>query len=164
MVFCPRKIHDFLATNVIPSNRALLLRQAPIAFIIILIILPLSSAYNLNYSIEKHQDAISESKINYPDDIYEWQDDTNSSWIGPYPSGETVTANHTWTAQGIYTIKAKAKDINEFESDWTTLEISMPRNKPLTNPLFLQFLERLMQRFPLLARLLQLPVFEKLII
>ena len=49
-----------------------------IAFIIILIILPLSLAYNLNYSIEKHQDAISESKINYPDDIYEWQDGTFS--------------------------------------------------------------------------------------
>jgi len=40
----------------------------------------------------------------------------------------------------------------------------MVKDKPFINTPFLQFLENLMQRFPLLAKLLQLPMFEKLII
>jgi len=31
-----------------------------------------------------------------------------SGWIGPYISGETVTANHTWNKRGSYEIKVKA--------------------------------------------------------
>jgi len=56
------------------------------------------------------------------DDVYywvEWGDETNSDWIGPYQSGITVNASHTWTAGGDYEIKVKAKDIYLNESGWS---------------------------------------------
>jgi PKD repeat protein len=94
---------------------------------------------------------------------FDWDDGTNSGWIGPLASGATGSAKHTWTSQGSYQIKVKAKDTNGVESPWSDpLSVSMPKNKPYTNRPVLQLLQNLMQRFPLLARLLQLPVFEKL--
>jgi CubicO group peptidase (beta-lactamase class C family) len=70
------------------------------------------------------------------DDVYyfiDWGDNTNSSWIGPYSSGEVITESHTWSEKGKYTIKAKVKDIDEWESDWATLTVTMPYsyNKPM---------------------------------
>ncbi|MFO7678303.1 MAG: YCF48-related protein [Thermoplasmatota archaeon] len=47
------------------------------------------------------------------DDIYylfDWDDGTNSGWLGPYDSGATVTAHHIWTDIGEYDITVKAKD------------------------------------------------------
>ena len=82
-----------------------------IAFIIILIILPLSSAYNLNYSIEKHQDTISESKINYPDDIYEWQDGTFSGTWSLDNQGEQGEITG-------YIKQGKRSDIGTFIGEW----------------------------------------------
>jgi len=90
------------------------------------------------------------------DDVYyyiEWGDGEIEEWIGPYSSGEVVTINHTWDEQGTYAIKAKAKDINNHESLWGTLEVSMPKNRISSNPVFLRFLERLMQRFTILNEL-----------
>lgn len=49
------------------------------------------------------------------DDIYyfvDWDDGTNSGWIGPYPSGKEVVLNHTWNSYGGYWIRVKAKDSN----------------------------------------------------
>jgi parallel beta-helix repeat protein len=89
------------------------------------------------------------------DDVYyyiDWGDESFEEWIGPYESGEEVKVSHTWDEEGTYTIKAKAKDIYNAESDWGTLEVSMPRNK-LSNMFFLQFLERLFERFPLLEHI-----------
>ena len=81
------------------------------------------------------------------DNIYlyiEWGDDNIEEYIGPYQSEEEVILTHTYAEEGAYTIRAKAKDIYDVESDWTTLEISMPRNKNIVNierfPYFLQFL------------------------
>ena len=69
-----------------------------------------------------------------------WGDDSGITSIGPYSSGEEVTVNHTWSKQGTYTIKAKAKDIHDAESELATLKVIMPKNKAF-NPLFLRFLE-----------------------
>ena len=86
------------------------------------------------------------------------------SWLGPYNSGETVEAGHIWTDNGTYEIILKAKDDYSLESEWSDpLSVSMPRNKPYINTPLLQFLEQLMERFPLFAQILQLPVFEKLL-
>ena len=41
----------------------------------------------------------------------DWGDMMNSSWMGPYPSNENVTLNHTFTKKGSYIIKVKARDI-----------------------------------------------------
>jgi len=65
-------------------------------------------------------------------DIYyhiDWGDNSTEEVVGPNPSGDTVTAKHTWIEEGIYSIRAKAKNTNGLESDWATLEITMPRIK-----------------------------------
>jgi len=57
----------------------------------------------------------------------EWGDETNSGWIGPHPNNTPITATHTWANKGSYTIRVKAKDVFGEESDWQTLEVSMPK-------------------------------------
>jgi hypothetical protein len=54
-----------------------------------------------------------------------WGDGSNSSWIGPYASGEEITQTHTWSKRGTYTVSAKVKDIGEYESSWTHHEIKI---------------------------------------
>ena len=80
------------------------------------------------------------------DDVYykfDWDDETNSGWIGPCESGECVSASHIWNAKGTYSIKVKAKDINGAESDWSDpLTVSMPKNKKSINFPFAQFLDK----------------------
>jgi hypothetical protein len=56
------------------------------------------------------------------DNVYyfiNWGDQTNSSWLGPYPSGQEILVNHTWAQTGVYAITAKAKDIHDDESNWS---------------------------------------------
>jgi PKD repeat protein len=89
-------------------------------------------------------------------DVYfyiEWGDGTDSGWIGPYESGEEVTKTHIWNKRGNYTIKAKAKDVFDEESDWGYLEVKMPKNN-IINP-FERFLEQHPYMFPMLRQLLR---------
>ena len=56
------------------------------------------------------------------EDVYywiDWGDETNTSWIGPYASGEEVTKKHTWLGQGVFVIKGKAKNALDIESSWS---------------------------------------------
>ncbi|MBE3137225.1 MAG: M28 family peptidase [Thermoplasmata archaeon] len=55
-----------------------------------------------------------------------WGDNQTSGWVGPYNSGATALVTHQWSQKGNYTIQAKAKDIVGAESDWGTLDITMP--------------------------------------
>jgi len=60
--------------------------------------------------------------------MFDWDDGANSGWMGPFTSGDTVTASHVWSAQGTYSIKVKAKDVYGEESMWSEpLSISMPK-------------------------------------
>jgi hypothetical protein len=82
---------------------------------------------------------------------FEWGDGTNSGWLGPLDGGETASANHSWSEKGSYQVRVKAKDVNDAVSLWSDpLSISMPKNDCPT--LLLQFLGRLVERFPLLKR------------
>jgi hypothetical protein len=89
-------------------------------------------------------------------DVYYYIDwgDGNGSWIGPYSSGADVVLNHTWSTGKKHTISAKAKDIFNEESNWTTFEIDLPRNVFSIKSLFLKFLENLLHRFPMIQKLL----------
>ena len=92
------------------------------------------------------------------DDVYyyvDWGDGNVEEWIGPYPSGEEVTVNHTWYKKGIYLIKAKAKDIFGAEGLWGKLTIIVPRNRVITMP-FPRLLERFPNMFPILRYILGL--------
>ena len=69
--------------------------------------------------------------------------------------------SHIWGEEGNYEIKVKAKDGFGDESPWSDpLVISIPKNK-VFNP-FLLFLEKLIERFPLLEYIL-LSIYDKLV-
>ena len=95
---------------------------------------------------------------------WEWGDGTNSGWLGPYESGETAEAIHSWDKKGNYEIRVKAKHTEEIQSEWSDpLSVSMPRNKTTTH-LFPHFLERLIDRFPLLERLLASCLYQDIML
>ena len=67
--------------------------------------------------------------------IFNWGDGNSSEWLGPYNSGETVTASHTWDTIGDYEIKVKAKDINGAQSNWSDPHaIQIVENNPPNIP------------------------------
>jgi FG-GAP repeat/PKD domain len=81
----------------------------------------------------------------------DWGDGTNSSWIGPYPSGDKINQSHNWSKKGTYTIKAKARDIDWNESDWGTFSVTMPTSYNIPFQLFWErFFERFPNAFPIL--------------
>lgn len=59
--------------------------------------------------------------------LINWDDGTQETYTGPYNSGENVNINHTWTENGIYSIKVKAIDPYGEESEWTTSEFSLSK-------------------------------------
>ena len=80
----------------------------------------------------------------------DWDDNTNSGWLGPYDSGHQITLTHSWNEAKVYHIHAKTKDIFNAESKWSTFGVIIPRNRAsYFGSLFLRILEK----FPLLQRL-----------
>jgi len=82
--------------------------------------------------------------------FFDWGDDENSGWTGFVPSGTSIAKKYFWYHWDTYTVKVKAQDEYGADSQWTTLEVILPRNKSTYNSMFLWFLER----FPILERLL----------
>ena len=80
-----------------------------------------------------------------------WDDGDTTGWTTPQTSGTDCEEGHKWTTAGTYTIQAKAKDIFGAESDWGTLEITMPRNRMRTHQL-LNIFRELFNRFLILNR------------
>jgi hypothetical protein len=87
---------------------------------------------------------------------WDWGGDITSDWLGPYDSDEFCYEAHSWSSKGSYEIQVKAKDEYGAESDWSDpLPVSMPKNKLSSiDSLFLQLLERFLERFPLLERII----------
>jgi len=70
------------------------------------------------------------------DDVYyciDWGDGTDEVCIGPYTSDEEAIITHTWTEKNTYTLRVKAKDANDAESDWATLQLSMSKLKGMSH-------------------------------
>ena len=66
--------------------------------------------------------------------MFDWNDGTDSGWLGPYNSGKECRESHTWHRRGKYEIKVKTKDIHGGESDWSeSLSISMTKNRIVGN-------------------------------
>ena len=86
----------------------------------------------------------------------DWGDGTNTDWLGPYNSGEEVTMDHTWSTTKIFTIKAKAKDINEDESEFSLHNINIPRSRLISRLFLPRLLEQFPNLFPILRHLLVL--------
>jgi len=87
--------------------------------------------------------------------IFDWSDDSDSEWLGPYHSGERITASHRWTTfeLGDSLIRVRAKDIHGVMSEWSDpIEFTVPRNRITNNMRLL----RLLERIPTLEKLLNL--------
>lgn len=50
----------------------------------------------------------------------DWGDGTNSSWIGPFESGQQESLIRYWTTAGTFEVKVKARDPNQEESPWSS--------------------------------------------
>ena len=84
-----------------------------------------------------------------------WGDGGTTTWTAFQASGTSYSESHTWSTQDTYFIEAKAKDTYSAESDWATLEVSMPKSKPYTIPSFLQFLQNFLDDHPSIYQLFQ---------
>lgn len=51
--------------------------------------------------------------------LWDWGDGNTSGWLGPYTSGQTITAIHTWSEPSTYNVRLKVKDAYGAESDWS---------------------------------------------
>jgi len=91
---------------------------------------------------------------NNPVTLYiDWDDFTLKQTLD-LASGEVEELLHIYVSRGKHTIRAKAVDVMGAESDWGTLEVSMPKNK-IINP-FERFLENHPYMFPFLRHLMGL--------
>jgi len=87
----------------------------------------------------------------------QWGDETGEICVGPYQSGDDVTATHIYEEKGNYIIRSKTEDTNEAESPWGELEVSMPVNQQFYGfPLLQRLLERFPNAFPILRHLMGL--------
>lgn len=86
------------------------------------------------------------------DDLYYFIEFENGEgyWTNDsYPSGVTITKNWSWSQQGRFTIRVRAKDIHSAESDWATLEVRMPYRRQSIG----YFIDQLIDRFPIMFHL-----------
>jgi parallel beta-helix repeat protein len=81
-----------------------------------------------------------------------WGDKEIIYIYGPYPSGEELTLSYNWSDKGTYTITCWARDIFDSMSNASSLEVTIPRTRASS---YLWY-EWLLERFPLLERLLTL--------
>jgi hypothetical protein len=60
---------------------------------------------------------------------FDWGDGDSLDWSLFVPSGYSVSMTHSWSSQGTYFIKAKAKDMKDAISSWSSshqIEITIP--------------------------------------
>lgn len=58
--------------------------------------------------------------------LFDWGDGTQTGWIGPYESGREIVFTHIWRNEGLYTVKAKARNSKNIQSKWSeSLNISV---------------------------------------
>jgi len=89
----------------------------------------------------------------------DWGNGIPGPWQGPYDSDTIVKLNHTWNQQGNFTIRAQAKDVYDVESEWGTLDVTIPKNKQSVNTFFknrlsVMFLEFRPHAFPIIRQML----------
>ena len=85
--------------------------------------------------------------------VFDWGDEKSSGWIGPYNSGEQVNAFHTWTKEGSFEIKVKAKDLTGAQSDWSDpFTVTMSRNREINSII----LQKILNNHPIFSYLINL--------
>jgi hypothetical protein len=91
----------------------------------------LSGGVYVEYTYSTKTTDADEDQVYY---LFDWNDGTDSGWLGPYASGKEVKASHTWTGSRSYQIKVRAKDTYDAVSEWSdplTIGIYSPPNAPV---------------------------------
>jgi len=84
----------------------------------------------------------------------DWGDQSPLIWQGPYHSGDTAMLTHSWTSDGSYDIRVKAKDLYGDESEWSeSLSVSIPKTRDRS---ILQVLHHWCQIYPFLDEVLSI--------
>jgi parallel beta-helix repeat protein len=96
--------------------------------------------YDYNFSLSDPDDDSIDFRV-------DWGIGGPGKLYGPFASGQIVKLNHTWDKKGTYTIRAQAIDIYGAESEWGTLEVTMPKNHNI-------FFRCLLERFSFLNKLI----------
>jgi outer membrane protein assembly factor BamB len=83
----------------------------------------------------------------------DWGDGA-SGWSYETTPGFSIKLHHTWNVDGNYTVKAKARDSIGAESNWTTMDVTMPYSYEPQFPFIQWLLVRFPNAFPILRYLL----------
>jgi len=86
--------------------------------------------------------------------FFDWgySDIIHSRYVGWSSFGKSVSRSYTYPEKGSYQIRVKAMDEHYVQSDWTTIEVSMPYSYVKLIP---KFFDLLFQRFPTVFPLLR---------
>jgi len=89
---------------------------------------PASGGINIEYTYSSSTTDPDQDQV-----WYQWQFGSYTTiWFGPYASGAQTQTPYTWTIPGTYEIKVKAKDQNQYESEWSSpLFVTITDLKPL---------------------------------
>jgi hypothetical protein len=107
----------------------------------------------VSYSYSSFAFDAEEDRIYYK---FDWDDGTDSGWIGSYDSGDVASVSHIWDTKGSFQVKVKAKDDPNGDGDlsdgkesvWSDpLSITMPRQRSSN------FFDYLFSNFPFIKHL-----------
>jgi hypothetical protein len=92
------------------------------------------------------------------DDVYyqvDWGDGIVDPWIGPFISNKFQNIIHRWGFWGVYTIRARTKDVYGEISEWGELQVTMPKGILNFNSHIYELFARLNFLLPILKLILQ---------
>ena len=93
---------------------------------------PTNGIWNQEYTYTSRATDPENDQIYY---LFDWDDGSNSGWLGPYSSGQTGTATHIWTVLGVYDVKVKARDVWGAGSIFSDpLTVTITDNTPPAGP------------------------------
>ena len=55
--------------------------------------------------------------------MWDWGDGNISNWFGPYDSSIPATVTYSWTSDGNYSMRVKAKDAEGVETNWSAIHV-----------------------------------------
>lgn len=92
---------------------------------------PTSGAGGLSYDFNASTTDANDDNIAYQ---FTWGTSDSSNWSSFVASGTQITMSHSWSANGTYSVKVRAKDEHDKMSDWSTAHqiVITVNNAPLT--------------------------------